>query len=658
LVIPTTRTKDTVGPTLFDKFPVEHYSYSAFVKFGSNPIMFKINIINKDYIDTTLSVSTVLGKACHKALQAYLGGDKDHPTPADDGEAIKHGHAVGLEYLTNYSDGFIEFNDKIPDRAKLQEKYAYCYFGYIKDFDFKNEVKEVVSVEQKMEYTVEVNGKLLPIPLKGYIDLLYRDHQDRLKIRDHKFTGAYSKEDKIDGGKLVQAVFYYFLSYAFTGTPPYSTIFAEFKTSENRDKSPQTKLFEIVFNESSLPFELFYRLYDDITNALLGKQVYVPNFSTIFDNEVSILAYIHRLDVDEERAKVFKELKVDNITDFLKKKIQKEGAMKKYLEQVSSRFVSGETLNYKNMTIPEKIKMKLAEHGLGVEFFDMIKGNSITLYRFEPSIGLKMSKIEAYAKDIEQVVEVSNIRLLCPIRDSGLIGFEVPNTVRTFPILKNTGNDFNLHIGVDILGKDRIFDIRSAPHLLVSGSTGSGKSHWLNIIIGQLMKIKNVELHLFDPKQVELSHFEKKVEEYADDPVEISKSLRGLIREMKQRYTLMKKLGVRNIDQIPDWKYKFVVIDEFADLNMNGEVGESIQRLAQKGRACGIHLIIATQRASTKVISGDVKINFNVRVVFRMAKEVDSRVMIDEAGAEKLLGRGDMLFLADQGVERLQGYEK
>ncbi len=620
--------------------------------------MFKINIINRDYIDSTSSVSTVLGKACHKALQAYLGGDKNHPTPADEGEAIKHGHDIGLEYLQNYSDGFIEFNGKIPNRQVLQEKYAFCYFGYIKDFDFKNEVKEIVSVEQEMKYTVEVNGKLLPIPLKGYIDLLYKDHSDKLKIRDHKFTGAYSSEDKIDGGKLIQGVFNYFLAYAHTGIAPYSIVFAEFKTTENRDKTRQTKEFEIVFDESSLPFDLFYRLYADITDALLGKQVYVPNFNAMWDNEVAILAYIHRLDDDEERARAFKELKVDNITDFLKKKIQKTGSMKKYLDTVSSRFVSGATLNYKTMTIPEKIKMKLAEHGLGVEFFDMIKGNSITLYRFEPSIGLKMSKIEAYAKDIEQVVEVSNIRLLCPIRDSGLIGFEVPNAVRTFPEMKKTDSGFNLHIGVDILGKDRLFDIRQAPHLLVSGSTGSGKSHWLNIIIEQLLKIPEVELHLFDPKQVELAHFEKQVTEYSDDPRTIGIALRRLIKEMNTRYKEMKKAGVKNIDQLPEMKYKFVVIDEFADLNMNGEVGVSIQRLAQKGRACGIHLIIATQRASTKVISGDTKINFPARVVFKMAKEVDSRVMLDEAGAEKLLGRGDMLFLADQGVERLQGYEK
>jgi hypothetical protein len=243
--------------------------------------MFKINILNRDYIDTMSSVSSVLGKACHKALQAYLGGDKDHPTPADEGEAIKHGHDIGLEYLKNYSDGFIEFSDKIPDRAKLQEKYAFCYFGYIKDFDFKTEVKEVLSVEQEMKYTVEINGKLMPIPLKGYIDLLYRDHQDRIKVRDHKFVGVYSKEDKIDGGKLVQAVFYYFLSHAFIGSAPYSCIFAEFKTSENRDKSRQTKEFEIIYDESSLPFDLFYRLYADVTDALLGKQVYVPNFRRV-----------------------------------------------------------------------------------------------------------------------------------------------------------------------------------------------------------------------------------------------------------------------------------------------------------------------------------------------------------------------------------------
>ena len=312
------------------------------------------------------------------------------------------------------------------------------------------------------------------------------------------------------------------------------------------------------------------------------------------------------------------------------------------------------------MTTEDKIKMKLAEHGLAVEFHDKIVGGSVTLYRYEPSVGLKMSKILAFAKDIEQVVEVSDIRILAPIRDSGLIGFEVPIKDRKFPATLSASEGFNLAIGVDIMGGTRYYDIRKAPHILVAGSSGSGKSVFLNTLVRQLLGVSNVELHLFDPKQVELFQFEghKNVKEYQHQHDAILSSLESLWVEMEDRYTILRRAKVKNIESMPGqgMKYKMVIIDEYADLTMKKEIAKIIQLIAQKGRACGIHLIIATQRASTKVVSGDIKVNFPVKVVFKMDKEASSRVMIDEGGAEKLLGKGDMLFASDTGLERLQGF--
>lgn len=642
---------------VYENFPLNHYSQSSFSKFSSNAFMFKVNNINGDTIETTRSASSVLGSACHKALQTYFGGNPEIATSANEGEAIKEGHAVGLAYIESQYDGFIEYNTVIENRAELNEKYAFAYFGYLKEMNTKD-IKELLIVERKLEHKVEVDGKILPVPLQGYPDVVYRNAKGEIIIVDHKFTSRYSKEEDIDAAKLIQAAFMYFLVYAELGERPHSIIFNEFKHVENRDKSPQNRAFEIVFEEDVLIFDFFFRLYGDITDALLGKQVYVPNFYATYDKEVSIMAYIHRLDVDEERAKAFAAAKVDNITDFLKKKIMKTGAMKKYLDIVSTKFISANTLNYKDMKLEDKIKMKMAEHGLGVEFDSKIEGPSVTLYRFEPSVGLKMSKIEAYVKDIEQVVEVSGIRVLAPIPNSGLIGFEVPNAVRHFPKGIPSSELFNLAIGEDILGQVRRFDIREAPHMLVAGSTGSGKSVFLNSIIDQLLQIPNADLCLYDPKQVELFHYEGKkgVAEYLSNHREIVVALHALVSEMEMRYTAMKEAGVRNISQMKNMPYKFIIIDEFADLSSHGNVENRIQLLAQKGRACGIHLIIATQRASTKVINGDIKINFPTRVVFKMAKGIDSRVMIDVDGAEKLLGKGDMLFVGDQGVERLQGY--
>lgn len=654
----TKRESKDVGLTgEFVNFPVQHYSYSSFTKFGSDPYMFKVNYINGDQIETTSSPSNVVGKAMHKALQTYLGGNPDVPTPADDGEAIKVAHQVGLDYLQGYSDGFIGYNTVIESREKLNERFAFAFFGYIKEFAYQKYVKEIILCEKMLKHKIQVGEKVLPIPLKGSADLVYVDHKDRVIIRDHKFTSKYSDPEAIDGAKLIQAAFNFFLVATETGRLPYSMVYAEFKITPNRDNSPQMREFEIVFEEHPLVFEFFYRYYYDVTDALLGKQVFVPNVYAMYDKEVSILAYIHRLDEDEAREKAFKKHKVDNITDFLKKRIMKDGAMKKYLETVSTKFVSAETLNYKSMTTEEKIKMKLAEHGLAVEFHSKVRGNSVELYRYEPSVGLKMTKINSYLKDIEQVVEKSGIRVLAPIPNSGLIGFEVPLDERTFPTMPNN-KGFNLAIGQTIMGEPRMFDIREAPHMLVAGSSGSGKSVFLNSVIKQLLNVPKVELHLFDPKQVELVQFEglSRVKEYQSHHAAIAISLEALVEEMEERYKAMKEARVKNIEQMGNMRYKFVVIDEFADLGMKTHIGALIQLLAQKGRACGIHLIIATQRASTRVISGDIKVNFPTRVVLRMSKGVDSRVMLDEDGAEKLLGKGDMLFASDAGIERLQGF--
>lgn len=659
LTLPTVtkRVKDADLASDYVNFPVPHYSYSSLTKFGSDPFMFKVNYINGDQIETTSSPTNVLGRTMHKALETYLGGNPDVPVPADDGEAIKVAHKTALEYLNGYSDGFIEYNTTVESRAKLEERFAFAFFGYIKEFNYKKFVKEIVLVEKMLKHKVEVNGKVLPVPLKGSADLVYRDHKDRLIIRDHKFTSRYSDPEAIDGAKLIQAAFNYFLVAAETGETPYSMVYAEFKITPNKDGSPQMREFEIVFGEHPLVFEFFYRYYYDVTDALLGKQVFVPNVYAMYDKEVSILAYIHRLDEDEAREKAFKANKVDNITDFLKRRIMKDGSMKKYLETVATKFVSAETLNYKSMTTEEKIKMKLAEHGLAVEFHSKVQGNSVELYRYEPSIGLKMSKIMAYVKDIEQVVEKSGIRVLAPIPNSGLVGFEVPLENRTFPTAPQS-QGFKLAIGQTVMGEPRMFDVRQAPHMLVAGSSGSGKSVFLNAVINQLLTIPNVELHLFDPKQVELFTYEghEKVVEYQSHHAAIATSLEGLVEVMEERYKDMKAAGKRNIEQMSAMPYKFVIIDEFADLGMKTTIGSLIQLLAQKGRACGIHLIIATQRASTHVISGDIKVNFPTRVVFRMSKSIDSRVMLDEDGAEKLLGKGDMLFASDAGIERLQGF--
>jgi len=623
--------------------------------------MFKIRYVNGDIIETTTGVSSILGSAVHRGLQAYLGGEPDIPTPADEGEAIKHGHARGLEYLNNYSEGFIKYTTAIPTKQVLLEKYAFCYFGYLKDFNYAKKVKQTLIVEKALKYRVEVEGQSLPIPLKGIPDFVYEDNEGRVCIEDHKITGKFSDVEAIDGAKLVQSAFLYFLVYAETGRVPYKMTFREFKHTKNQDGSNQTREYTIIYEKEPMIFELFYRFYKDITDVLMGKAVFLPNLNAMFDKEVSILSYIYRLDDNEERNQAFKRMKVENITDFLKKKIQKDGSLKKYMETVTAQFISAKTLNYKTMQREERIKMKLAEHGIGLEFHSKVEGYSVDLYRYDPSIGVKMSKIEAYAKDIEQVVEVSGIRVLAPIPDSGLVGFEVPREERRFPTIRPVVDGFNIAIGVDILGNGKRIDIREAPHMLVAGATGAGKSVFLGSLIKQLKEIPNAELVLLDPKMVELIEYSDGVRAYSSNFRVIEKILHDLTKEMDKRYKVLQGEKVKNISELKGttMPYIFVIIDEFGDLvtgKTENTIKQSLLLLAQKARAAGIHVILTTQRPSVKIVDGDIKANFPTRVAFRTATNTDSQVILDQGGAEKLLGKGDMLLSTAEGITRLQGF--
>lgn len=658
---------------------------------GSNPVMCKIKYINRQTIDSTTSISAVVGSAFHKALETYYGGNDELAITSED-EAIRLGLQTGLSFLEHYNDGWIKYTTTIPNKQKAQEVLAFLFGSYVKEVPYNNG-DEIIATEEKFEEMVEVEwrGKdiSLPVKLKGYPDKVVRK-DGRIKIVDYKSVAYFSKPDKIDGAKIIAAVHYYFLVYAKYGVEPYSMIYEEVKNTPNRDKSAQVQKYEIVYAENELFFDFYFRYYEDVTRALNGEMVYLPNVHAMFDGDISIIAYAHRLDQEEEVAKQMKKLKVENITDLLKKKIHSARSMKKFLATVERDFISAKNLNYAKMKNEEKIQTKLMEHGLMVQYDSKVDGHAYELYRYTPSIGLKMSRVENYVADVEQALGMSGVRILAPIPGTSWVGFEVPKQKRTFPSGKAQNDGYKLAIGVDVLGVPYLFDITTAPHLLVAGSTGSGKSVFLSSLINQLARVPDTELHLFDPKRVELAHHrkDKGVVEYAWAPNTIHDGLCALVEEMEARYEQLVKKGVKNISEYPGMPRKFVVIDEFGDLivqkhtretpevtgvytrgqyagqekvkitkeDISQGISDSILTLAQKARAAGIHLIITTQRPSVDIISGTIKSNFPTKAVFRTAKAIDSQVVLDENGAEKLLGMGDMIFTSHEGTVRLQGY--
>ena len=649
-----------------ENFPLKHYSYSTFVKFSTNPIMFKINYLNGDVIDSTRNISGVIGQAFHNAMEMYYTGI----AIADEQEAIQGGLEAGMNFLNEYQEGFIEFSTTVPNKQKAQEIFAFAYNAYVTEKQHDKE--EVIACETLIETEVDVEWRgqrlVLPVKLKGYLDKLVR-RDGKLVIKDYKTTRSFSDPEKIDGAKIIQAIQYYLMVFAEFGEAPYSFVFEEVKTTKNRDKSPQIKEYEIIYADNEQFFDFYFRMYDDMTRAINGEMVFVPNIHTMFDNEVAIVAYIHRLDVTEEAAALMKKLRVETITDLLKAKIQSAGSMRQLLKTAEKKFASAKSLNYNQMENQEKIATKLMEHGMMIQFDSKVEGCAVDLYRFNPSIGLKMSKLLGYVADIEQVVGVSGVRVLAPIPNTSLIGFEIPRAVRTFPDMNIEPQGFELAMGVDIMGEVYRFDITKAPHMLIAGATGSGKSVFLNSVLSQLCKLDNVDLHLFDPKMVELARFAKETNtrQHYCNVEDIYLALEELVEEMNNRYVILAQAGARNIEEFDGgMRYKFVVVDEFGDLtignksegklNFSKEISKNILLLAQKARACGIHLIIATQRPSVDIITGSIKANFPTKVAFRTAKEIDSRVLLDAPGAEKLLGKGDMLFSSDAGEIRLQGF--
>lgn len=681
--------------------------------------MFKINDLNREQFDTASTANSLLGIAFHKAAETYLGNNQDHVITSEE-EAIIAGNKVGLDFIEQTNEGFIKFTDKIKTKEQMKERFVFVFNEFIATRPY-TKAKEIILIEEKIKEFIDVkhNGKQLslPIALSGRIDVVFRE-DGKLKIKDYKTTFAFKKKDEIDGEKIIQAVIYYLLVYAYTGEKPYSILFEEYKYTQNQQKKgapkeSQVRTIEFVYEEYDIYFDFFFRLYEDIIKALMGEQVFVPNLQTFFDKEVAIIAYAHRLDENEVVARELKKTKVENITQLLTKKLQKHKNLKQLAKYIEKEFVSSSGVSFKDMKEEQKIQEKLIQHGIMLHFHSKIEGNTVDLYQYEPSVGLKMSKIQQYAADVEQILGKSGVRVLAPIPDTTLVGFEVPRKDRTFVDLPEKTKGFDLHMGVDILGKNITYDLRKAPHLLVAGTTGSGKSVFINGLIIQLNRIKSdVELYLYDPKAVEFTMFEdeRNVVEYQSDPIAIQKSLKNIADVMDERYKVLAKAKVRKVeDYTGKMPYMFLVVDEFADLAMQTRDGfidrrycedhapraktldylfstkkklqkheiemiesvascvdceshiypplmETLMRLAQKGRACGIHLILATQRPSTDVITGTVKANFPVKAVFKTAKAIDSQIVLDKNGAEQLQGQGDMLFVTQDKETRLQAF--
>lgn len=321
----------------------------------------------------------------------------------------------------------------------------------------------------------------------------------------------------------------------------------------------------------------------------------------------------------------------------------------------------------------------LEDFGISAKVTDIERGPVITRYELEPAPGVKLNRIVALDNDISLAMKAQSIRIVAPIPGKARVGIEVPNSHSSFVFLKEliASKDFQtsedkltIALGKDIAGHPVIGDLGDMPHLLIAGTTGSGKTVCVNTLIVSLLyrcSPNDLKLLMVDPKMVELAPYNGMPHllcPVVTDAKKASVALGWVVNEMEERYQLLAKAGARNIKSYNEKEsekmpYIVVIIDEMADLMMiaRDQIESAITRLAQLSRAVGIHLIMATQRPSVDVITGVIKANFPARVSFKVASKVDSRTVLDMNGADKLLGKGDMLFLkpGDEKLTRAQG---
>jgi S-DNA-T family DNA segregation ATPase FtsK/SpoIIIE len=315
------------------------------------------------------------------------------------------------------------------------------------------------------------------------------------------------------------------------------------------------------------------------------------------------------------------------------------------------------------------LKRKLADFGVDGHIVQASPGPVITSYEFEPAPGVKVSQVVNLSDDLALAMKAAAVRIVGPIPGRGTVAVEVPNPEQATVSLREilVSHEFAdargrlpLALGKDTTGNPVVADLTAMPHLLIAGSTGSGKSVGLNAMICSLLykhTPADVRFLLIDPKRLELGVYEgipHLLAPVVTDAKEASMRLKWIVGKMDERYKQLQAKAVRNIegynkevaaeDKLPYW---VVIIDELADLMMvsAGEVQTSLVRLAQIARAVGIHLIVATQRPSVDVVTGLIKANFPTRIAFQVASKVDSRTVLDQNGAEQLLGRGDMIFV-------------
>jgi hypothetical protein len=584
--------------------------------FLNNQIQFKKRYIAKVYDDPS-SPSMVVGSAMHKMIEQRMKG-----------QSFETALEAGLQAIENVADYEIEYG-KTGSREKIIEQYQKLSTTVINELPTYD---NILAVEDKIECNLSVMNK--KIPMKGYIDIVL-DLGDSLEVIDWKSVTNYSDEETENWSYIIQGWIYSKLAEYKYKKPVSRVVFKEIKKTINRDGQPQIKDYVLNAENLAEADDIMGRVIKSVSDYTDNPDAtYFPNPRDMMNGAQSmhIVAQMEGITVRTVHTTERRE-KFAPVNTVVADDIAQEGG--------------SET---------ERIMAKLNEFGVGGRIDETIKSNTVDTYILKPNRGVRMSKLAGLGDDLSLALGSEAVRVIAPIYGTQTVGIEVPHE-QSFPTFEGKGSSHQIPIGVDTMNNVIYDDIAKMPHMLIGGQTGSGKSVFLRNIIQSLT---NCHIDIIDMKGLDFEDLSKNIVSEVGRSLELIQCLSEL---MDGRYK----------DKKTDAKRRVLIIDEYADLVMqtgkevryridgykkNGEpimkqytydtrkeLETNLARILQKGRAANINVIIATQRPSADIVAPIIKANCPVKACLRVATAKNSEIILDESGGERLLGKGDMLYL-------------
>jgi len=677
---------------LFSNYLISNWSFSKVNSFARNEKFFEMvsifGLYGKD------SASSIAGNAYHTALQYYFAQKKEGKTID-----IVELEAAAFQYIESVSANKWKLQKTTPTVAECVQKATKTATALLRNFQkeksvYEEDIAEILDVEIEIEEFLTVNGVDIPLPCRMKLDLVVKTKTGKVAIVDHKSKAVFSPDEELALGIGPQAITYVLGYEARDGVKVDEVWFVENKYSQNKDGKPQLNKFDVQIDDDtrrlyeSLLYEPLRRMLSAVSDP---DYVYLINPSDNFVSQAELYDFWCRTQIQEVEDFNVEETKKELVAKRLKKirdasvNIITPQVIKKFKEN-ASQFIQYDLSNT-NMTKEEKIEHVLRTFGKIVKVAHTFDGYSSNTYLLEVSAGVKATSIHAYRLDIANALDVPNVRIssnLVVYEGKSYLAVEIAKKRdKTLFFDESEQKGWKIPLGKDNMDRTVYWDLdnHSTPHSLVCGSTGSGKSVLIRTVI-EYAKIAGVsDIIILDPKYEFVGYTGKGVQ-VVNEILDIEEKMKDIVDDMNHRvkHNMTTRKTLIIFDEFADAidrarKGKELDVYEMAHsgfyatgvpkmaktlVGRNKSLEENMKIILQKGRSTGFRILGALQRASTKIINGDAKANFSVLVCFKMPKEVDSRVVLDEAGAESLAGFGDGLIKSPEYPEtvRFQAFYK